>query len=148
MTVLSNSQRIYGAFVAAAIALVWTAPPLLYGFAQGSPQVVQLAVVWLGPSVPVAATLAFLLTPWAVRCESESGPALAMAFFPVLRGAPAVSVLVAAASEPSNLIELFGLAVFFTIAGLILLGWAYLLITIPSGYIWAVVVRRKIGITT
>jgi hypothetical protein len=121
---------------------------LLYGLFQGVPEAVQLATVWLGPSVPVAAVVAFMLAPRAVSSESLDGPALAMGFFSVVLGAPAVSVVMAAAMGLADFVELIGVAIFLAIAGLIFVGWLYLVITIPSGYIWAALVRGHAGITT
>ncbi len=105
---------------------------------------VKLSAVWLGPSVPVAAALAFLLTPWAMGSQSIHRPSWAIGCFSVVLGAPAVGVALAAVSPVQDLGEAFALVVFSTLFGLIFVGWLYLIITVPSGYVWASIVRRRL----
>ena len=128
--------------LAFAIASVWIVPAVLAVVnGHNLEAAVAFAVTWIGPTIVTTTVVAAPLAGPAIRARSVALPTIGTAVIAIVLSAPIVAAEVAFGSAEdvaTALAETFSFAVF----GLIALGWLFLLIAIPSGFLWSWSLRR------
>lgn len=105
---------------------------------------IAMLVVLVAPAILTTSVLAAPLAMPAIRARSVLIPGLGTALIAIVVTAPLVAGIVALVNEPDGPSDFGHFATNFTgflILGYLFATWPYLLIAIPSGFVWAWALR-------